>query len=119
MPPVAGAEVLYELEWGQVVERTGERPRVQVLTCDVLDSPADCAALVTYFNVLTSQADLDIEIETTIGPIGIEVAPRRGHVTDVLAVEPPPGYIAEPPSLDVGEGETGVIVVRPMLLGSR
>lgn len=50
-------------------------------------------------------------------PVAVTVAEAPNETPDTLAMPPPPGYLAEPPTVTVQEGERGVVRLRVMLVG--
>jgi hypothetical protein len=74
----------------------------------------DPVALVIFDNRLTfgtpEQLTFTLEIEGL--SVVVTLVQRPGESPDTMTVLPPPGFMAEPESVDVLEGESGRIAVR-------
>lgn len=79
------------------------------------DAPGAVAQIV--FDNKTVHSDRLERFDLTLDglTVTVEALVGRGLTPDRMTVTPPPGYIAVPPDLDVGEGEVGVILVLPWL----
>lgn len=79
------------------------------------DAPGAVAQVV--FDNKTVHSDRLERFDLTLDglTVTVEALVGRGLTPDRMTVTPPPGYIAVPPDLDVGEDEVGVILVLPFL----
>ncbi len=97
--------------WGRALDGTPAGSEIHLRTCD-----GGCAAEVVFVNrhlwgpALTRRFVLDRD------GLSVAVTIVDGELTapDQLVVEPPPGYRATPPSIEVGEEKTGVIRLDPI-----
>ena len=72
------------------------------------------AALVVFDNRLTFGTPDELTFTLAIEGLSVVVVfvQRPGDLPDTMTVLPPPGFMAEPESVEVPEGESGRIAVR-------
>ena len=75
------------------------------------------AVAQVVFDNKTVHRDEEVTFPLTMGDMTVTVTALvgRGLTPDRMSVEPPVGYIAEPPEIDVAEDEVGRIVIREYL----
>ncbi|MBP1805867.1 hypothetical protein [Rubellimicrobium aerolatum] len=78
------------------------------------DHPAD----VVFTNRLThgNSIQMDFVLEIDGMRVGVAVVNGVGEAPDVVTVRPPAGFVAEPATIEVDEGEVGRIRILPALL---
>ena len=97
--------------WGRAVDGRPGPSELHLRRCE-----ADCFAELTFVNrhlwgpALTRRFVLAIEgLE-----VGVTVADGAGTGPELLLVEPPPGFVADPPRIEVGEDAQGTVRLRPV-----
>lgn len=75
------------------------------------------AVAQVVFDNKTVHRDEEVTFPLTMGDLTVTVTALvgRGLTPDRMSVEPPVGYIADPPVIDVAEDEMGRIVIREYL----
>ena len=86
-------------------------------TIQLQPTAAPGAVAEVIFDNKTVHADEEVTFPLTIGDMTVTVTALvgRGLTPDRMTVTPPPGYIAEPPEIDVPEDEVGRIIILPYL----
>lgn len=97
--------------WGRAVDGRPVPSELHLRRC-----ATGCAAEVTFRNrhlwgpALTRRFTLEIEGLS----VAVTVTDGESAAPDLMRVEPPPGYLAEPSELAVDEDAVGVIRLQPL-----
>ncbi len=70
-------------------------------------------AEVVFFNRVTTGNPLALDFRLEIDGLSVDVSVMNGEgdLPDVITVRPPPGFLADPPTLSVHEDQTGRIAI--------
>jgi len=100
-----------DLSYGVAYEPGGESSKLHLSRCE-----AGCFAQVSFENrflwggAWTRKFDLDLDGLEVI----VIIVDGEGLAPEVLSVQPPPGYVAEPATISVEENASGVIALYPI-----
>ena len=98
--------------WAQDVHHWGGMSHIR------LQPSADLSAIaeVEFLNEAVHSDD-DLTFDLSLGglTVTVDAVVGRGETPDIFTVTPPVGYIADPVTMHVPEGETGVIYIRLLL----
>ncbi len=108
-PGLAAADP--QLAWGIPLDRTLGPSELRLERCE-----EGCFAEVSFLNRHLQGPALARQFTLTLDGFEVVVTVEDGSLRapERFAVIPPPGFLAEPASLDVEEDTTGVIALLPM-----